>query len=198
VAYQRDGAPLPEADGFARLIVPGDLFAGRYISNVVGVEVKDVGTLPPATERKPSTSFAVTGLVGTPGDVNAARLASMKQSEVPVEVRDAQGVVTGKTVYGGVLLNDFLQAVGLRLDDRRKNDILGVGVLGIGTDGYSSLVVGGEVDPRFGNVPVIIATSRDGKPLSEADGFARLVVPGDIAAGRYVSNLVRLEVVRLD
>jgi hypothetical protein len=32
-------------------------------------------------------------------------------------------------------------------------------------------------------------------PLSDADGFARLVVPGDNANGRYVSNLKSLQVV---
>src|SRR5690349_2948483 len=35
----------------------------------------------------------------------------------------------------------------------------------------------------------------DGAPLG-SDGFARIVVPGDQAGGRYVSNLVSLQVIR--
>lgn len=197
VAYQRDGQRLPEADGFARTIVPGDEAAGRYVSNVNKVEVKDVGTLPPLGDRKSSTSFTLAGQVNNAGEFDLAKLQAMKQSEVTIDGKDAQGNPT-KTVYRGVLLNDFLQTAGLKLDATKKNDILRLGVLAIATDGYSSMVVGGEIDPKFANVPVLIAIARDGQPLSADDGFARVVVPGDIAAGRFVSNLVRLEVVRLD
>jgi DMSO/TMAO reductase YedYZ molybdopterin-dependent catalytic subunit len=197
MAFQRDGQPLPEDDGFARTIVPGDGAAGRYVSNVAKVEVKDVGTLPPAGERGASTSFELSGLVNSPGEFDLAKLQAMKQTDVTVSGKDANGNAVD-VVYSGVLLNDFLQSAGLKLDADRKNDMLRVGVLAIGSDGYSSLVVGGEIDPKFGNVQVLIATAKDGQPLSDDDGFARIVVPGDAAAGRYVSNLVKLEVVRLD
>ncbi len=182
VAYEQDGKPLAERDGPVRVIVPGDVFAGRYVSNVVNVEVRDVGTVAAPGERKPSSTFALAGLVASPSEVTADSLATMPQSEVRVDTRDAQGNVTGSATYRG----------------GRKNDILRVGVLGIATDGYASLVTGGEVDAKYGNIPALIALAKDGAPLSPADGFARIVVPGDVAAGRFVSNLVRMEVVRLD
>jgi hypothetical protein len=34
----------------------------------------------------------------------------------------------------------------------------------------------------------LVADAENGKPLTD-DGFARLVVPGDIKGGRYVSNV---------
>ena len=60
--------PLPEADGFVRLIVPGDVAAGRYISNVVKIEVKD--SLPAQTQgiakpRRASTSPAAVAKAGS-------------------------------------------------------------------------------------------------------------------------------------
>ena len=198
IAYQRDGQPLPDADGFARLIVPGDIAAGRYISNVARIEVKDMGTVPTASDRKGSTAFEVSGLVNTTGSIDAAKLAAIKHSDITVETKDSDGKVTGKSVYGGVLLNDFLTAQGLKLDDKRKNDMIGLGILGIGSDGSSSMIVGGEIDPKFGNLQVLIATTKDGQPLAPSDGFARLVVPGDIATVRFISNLVKIEVLRLD
>src|SRR5262249_14412213 len=118
-------------------------------------------------------------------------LQSMPQTTVTV---DSGGT---KSTYGGVLLNDLLQASGIKLDANKKNDILTKGIVGVGSDGYTSLVVGGEVDPKFGNVQVLVAITKDGQPLGDADGFARIVVPGDIAAGRYVSNLKSIQVVQL-
>jgi hypothetical protein len=58
----------------------------------------------------------------------------------------------------------------------------------------------GELDPRFGGEQVLVAYD---DTLGQLDpgggaGFARMVVPGDIAGGRYVSNLVSIEVVDID
>jgi len=54
----------------------------------------------------------------------------------------------------------------------------------------------GEIAPSFGNQPVLVAYADTAGQLgpSGADGFARMVVPGDQAGGRYVSNLVSLQV----
>ncbi len=197
LAFQRDGQPMPEADGFARLIMPGDIAAGRFISNVAKVEVKDVGTVPASGERKATAALDVSGLVDQGGTFDAAKLGALKQTTVAVETRDASGAVTGKVVYGGVLLNDLLTTTAIKLNDKAKNDILGIGILAIGADGYSSLIVGGEFDPKFANQQILVATSKDGQPLA-ADGFARIIVPGDLGAGRNVSNLAKLEVVRLN
>lgn len=51
----------------------------------------------------------------------------------------------------------------------------------------------GEINPQFGGQQDLIAYSLNGQGLG-ADGLARLVVPGDTFGGRYVSNLVSLEV----
>jgi len=58
-------------------------------------------------------------------------------------------------------------------------------------------VVGGEIDQHFAHNQILVATSENGKPLTSADGFARLIVPGDQAMGRYISNLTELQVVDL-
>jgi hypothetical protein len=51
----------------------------------------------------------------------------------------------------------------------------------------------GELDPGFGNQPDLIAYSADGALLG-SKGFARLVVPNDVKSGRWVSNVLSLEV----
>jgi len=58
-----------------------------------------------------------------------------------------------------------------------------------GTDGYQAVIAWGEIAPGFENKSVLVAYAQDGQPLSQADGMARLVVPGDQRGGRYVNNV---------
>jgi len=103
-------------------------------------------------------------------------------------------VTVGTDVFNGVSFWDLLNTtVGLKTDASVKNDVLGMYVVATGSDGYRSVFSLGELDPLFGNQPDLIAFGMDGSGLG-SDGFARLVVPGDGKHGRYVSNLVSLEV----
>lgn len=164
------------------------------MSNVVKIEVKDAGDPPQMGTRKVSTTFMLGGLVNTPGVYTLDTLKALKQTQATVDEKDAQGNAV-KTTYSGVLLNDLLLSAGLKLDASAKNANLRAGIVAVGSDGYSALIVDGEIDPKFGNVPILVATGKNGQPLADSDGFARLVVPGDNAQGRYVSNLVTLNVV---
>ncbi|MBV8522213.1 MAG: hypothetical protein JOY71_08815, partial [Acetobacteraceae bacterium] len=81
------------------------------------------------------------------------------------------------------------------------NDELRFYVLATGTDGYEAAFSLGELDPAFGGsstAPDLVAYAQINAqgvaaPLGP-DGFARIIVPGDAAGGRYVSNLVSLQV----
>lgn len=181
LAYEEDGKPLPQADGFARLIVPGDAFAGRYVSNVAQVAVTSPGPVPTLGAGTPSSAFYLDGQVMHPAKYDLAALKSLPTAQAGS--------------YSGVLLNDLLNQAGIVLD-KKKNGILRLGVVAVGSDGYSALIVGGEIAPKFGNVQVLVAYSTNGQLLS-SDGFARIVVPGDQAMGRFVSNLTELQVVAL-
>jgi hypothetical protein len=59
---------------------------------------------------------------------------------------------------------------------------------------YAAIVSWGEIDPGFGANNVLVAYEEDGKDLCTTG--PRLVVPGDIKGGRYVSGVVRLQVGR--
>jgi hypothetical protein len=98
--------------------------------------------------------------------------------------------------FTGVSLWTLLTDAGIVTDPTVKNDILNYYVLATGSDGYEAIFSLGELDPMFGGTgaPDLIAYLQDGMPLG-ADGFARVVVPGDNFGGRYVSNLVSLQVI---
>jgi hypothetical protein len=50
----------------------------------------------------------------------------------------------------------------------------------------------GEIAPNFGGKPAIIAYQRDGEELGEQG--LRAVMPGDRRGGRYVHDVVEVEV----
>ena len=100
------------------------------------------------------------------------------------------------TAFTGFSMWDLLNRSGIITNPSVKNDILGKFVIATGSDGYQAVFSLGELSPSFGNQADLVAyANAPGNPLS-TDGFVRLVVPGDSAkAGRYVSNLVSLQVV---
>ena len=194
LAYEQDGKALPTKDGFVRLIVPGDAFAGRYVSNVAKIEVRDAGTLPRLGERTPSSTLYVIGAVKTPSKYDLNALKGLKTTDVTVQGQNGQA----STTYSGVLLTDLLASAGGVQLKASKNDFLRKGIVATGTDGYGCMIVGGEIDPRFAHASILVATSTNGSALPASDGFARLIVPGDQAMGRFVSNLTELQVVDFD
>jgi hypothetical protein len=71
----------------------------------------------------------------------------------------------------------------------------------VGTDGYQTVVSEAEIDPGFGNAPILLAYAEDGAPLAkvpynstEFKGPAQLVVPTDTHGGRYANQICRIKV----
>ena len=96
----------------------------------------------------------------------------------------------------GALLWDLLNnspVNGIVANPNIKNDILHKVVIVTGTDCYQSVFGAGEFDPFFGGSQIMVAYATGGQSLGTA-GFARIVVPGDKAGGRFVSNIANIEV----
>lgn len=96
--------------------------------------------------------------------------------------------------YTGYSLDPLLNssAVGIATDPAVKGDILGKYVVTTGSDGYKAVFSMGELNPAYGGSPtsfIALSETINGieTPLA-ADGFARIVAPGD---GR--GSLLRLE-----
>jgi hypothetical protein len=61
-----------------------------------------------------------------------------------------------------------------------------------GADGYSALIALGEIAPHFAGRQIQLAGQENGAPLPNR--ALRLVVPGDVAGGRWVRDVVRIDV----
>ena len=199
VAYQDAQGMLRHhaEDGQARMVVPGDAAGGRYVSDLVSLKVGEGPDFTPGPGGI-SQAFTLGGAVAHATAFDAAALEQHDPVTLTATYRAGGTPVTD--TYTGVPLWDLLTDAGILTDPAVKNDILSFYVVATGSDGYRAVFSTGELDPRFGGDQVLVAyEDRLGQLGPDGhDGFARLVVPGDMAGGRYVSNLVSIEVVDID
>lgn len=138
-------------------------------------------------------SIELLGAVGTPGPVSVADLQTLPSQTVEVDFESGKG--PQHHAYTGVLLWDVLNQAGILTDEEIKNDSLRFYALVTANDGYQVVISLGEIDPQFGNHPYLLAWDEDGAPLEGESGPLRLVLPGDVHGGRYVSGIVSIEIV---
>jgi hypothetical protein len=191
VAYADTSGPLTSS-GFARTVVPGDNAGGRYVSNLVNLTVGQA----PVPAKGPgglSTQFTLSG-VENPDTYTLSTLQALPAVQVTATYKAGGTPVTD--TYTGVSLWTLLNDAGLITDPTIKNDVLRQYVEAIGSDGYAAIFSLGEIDPMFGGQEDLVAYADTLGQLGPdgEDGFARMVVPGDSAGGRYISNLVALKV----
>jgi len=141
-----------------------------------------------------SSSFMVSGEVTKRAVFDLNDLEQFPPAQQNVTYFAAGSVVT--EAFTGVLLWDLLNnppVNGIVTNPTIKNDILHKVVIVTGTDCYQSVFGAGEFDPFFGGSQIMVAYATGGQSLGSA-GFARIVVPGDKAGGRFVSNIDSIEV----
>lgn len=139
-----------------------------------------------------SGAIDVTGLVQRAGQLTVADLQTLQSERVDVTFES--GGEPQSHTYTGVRLIEVLDYLGLAVDPEARNPLLPMYLVVTANDGYQVVVSGGELDPHFGNVPMLLAWEQDGMPLEGEDGPLRLVVPGDLRGGRYVYGVVSLDV----
>ncbi|MEH1890479.1 MAG: hypothetical protein V7K92_13830 [Nostoc sp.] len=155
-----------------------------------------------------SQSFRLGGEVKNPTTYNLQNLRNLRDAlkkqnppvvtEITVSFQTGSGPRT-ETYYGvplWELINNPKAGGGLKPGNsglNPKNSFLRQYVLVEATDCYGAVVAIGEIQPSFEGKTVLIAFEKkdsNGKVVSLIDeGFARLVVPGDKAGGRYVTNV---------
>src|SRR5262249_7379302 len=149
---------------------------------------------PASARQLPPGSFLVLGKLDHRALLSVAELRALPIPTQTVKVTFLAGQSQEQHVFVGPLLYDLINHFGPQFDPDVKNDRLRFHVSATGSDEYQAIVAWGEFDPGFENKAIILAFSQDGQPLDN-DG-PRLVVPGDIHGGRYVSNVVAVRLER--
>jgi DMSO/TMAO reductase YedYZ molybdopterin-dependent catalytic subunit len=137
-------------------------------------------------------SISIDGAVEHPRSLRLADLKREPATTEAVSLKTGKGLLTGS--YTGVLLWTLLEQSVIKAPAGSKNDVIRHTIVVTGSDGYATALSVAEIDPEFGDDRAIIAYAKDGQPLSDARGFARLILPGDKAAGRAISGVASITV----
>lgn len=172
--------------------------AGEFIDYVLSDEGQSVlvkwGFISASIPVQPATiSLPSDGKLSVNGQVlNSLSLSidDIKQNfaSQTADITYLSGTDPFKASFKGAKLWDILSAAQPNFNADVKNDRLSTFIVATGSDGYQAVIAWGEIDPEFGNQPILVAYEQDGKTLD----VLRLVVPGDDHGGRYVSGLVNL------
>lgn len=146
-------------------------------------QLAQAGAVVPATPA----AVDISGAVERPMSLTLDDLRKLPASSESVFFHTGHGGV--RAAFTGVSLWTLFDKVGLKTDPKIRNEGLHKLVVAKGADGYYAVIALAELDPEFAGQQAIVAYEQDGKPL----GGARLVMPGDKAGGRYVVNVVSIE-----
>jgi|SRR5579875_1149170 len=136
----------------------------------------------------------LSGAINEPGPLEWGRLRSLPEHSATVLLRCSTcDHKDERHDFTGVRLLDLLAPIlGYPADDSRR---LRLSVVVSATDGYAATIAWGEIDPNFGNQPVMLAWHRDGAALPAGYGPLQLVVPGDEHSGRCVHGIAFIVVI---
>ena len=137
-------------------------------------------------------SIRIAGAVEHPATWRLADLKRQPATTETVSLKTGKGVLSGS--YTGVALWTLLQQAAIKSPPGSKNDVLRHTLVVTSSDGYTAVLSAAEIDPEFGDDRAIIAYAKDGQPLSDARGFARLILPADKSAGRAISGVASITV----
>jgi DMSO/TMAO reductase YedYZ molybdopterin-dependent catalytic subunit len=194
LAYEREDAPRPPT-----LLVATDIHDGRTMANVseirvvrVNVELLAYDDQEKKKVRPPSTEFTLMDHAGkiqrkiTPVDLKALPMIHIPAAVMIGDCEGFHGIHDLDGVPLATLLKKFLTIP----DPAPYNRY----VLIASDDGYCATYSFGELfNSRMGD-QVVIATIKDGKPLSPTDGFAMSVTGEDSTGGRSVKRIKIIEV----
>lgn len=180
VAYQKNGTLLADPT----LVVPKDPTGTRNVVSLANLTVTGVPR-PPVGPGGISSQLTLSG-VGTGGTFDLAGLQALPGTMAEDVTFFNGNTPNGPRDYTGVNLWDLLSDAGI-------GDPLTNYLLATGSDGYEVFFSLAELDPTLGGPNALVAYAVDGGSLGNS-GFARIVMPGDFRGGRYVSNLVSLQV----
>jgi DMSO/TMAO reductase YedYZ molybdopterin-dependent catalytic subunit len=104
----------------------------------------------------------------------------------------------GRAIYEGGPLAEILRRAGVSigrapLQGRTPTSL----VIAASPDGFRAVFTLAELDPSSSDRRVLVAHTRDGRPLGP-EGPLRIIAPGDKYPARSVRNVVRLTVVGID
>lgn len=144
-------------------------------------------SLPAVAQYAGPLKAELAGIGSRPIVLTPDALAALAPVEMDVTFQTSKGPSTGR--YKGVLFWDVLEA-NKAFEGMEHNAELAKTFVVTASDDYVIAFSVGEIHPDFGNTPMMLADSVDGKPF---EGGFRIIVPGDTRGARNVRDVVSIE-----
>jgi hypothetical protein len=123
-------------------------------------------------------------------DLTAKDLAKFTRREIKAKAHDEKDAV-----YSGYNLSDILLSAGAKIGKgEMRGKELAAYVLVEAADGYKATFSIAEISPDFTDKIILLADTRDGKPLDAAQGFWQIIVPDEKKHGRWVRQVIALKI----
>lgn len=103
-----------------------------------------------------------------------------------------------EATWTGVPLYQVLQHAGMSFGDSLRGPALAQYVVITATDGYKAVFALPELDPRSTDDPVLLCETMNDAPLPADLGPLRMVVPKEKRHFRWVRNVVRIELRKVE
>lgn len=140
--------------------------------------------------RQSAAVLTVRGISAVDVTLTAADIASLPHHAA--KVTDAGG---NESTYEGASLSDVMKRAGFDFQSDRHGRGLTRYLLVEAADKYRVVVALPEFDPDFTDRLILVASTRDGKPLSAEEGPLRIIAPDDKRPARWVRQVRLLTVV---
>ena len=141
------------------------------------------------TGQQSKIELTVGGAVEKPSKLGAEDIAKLPRKTV--RAKDHGGV---ESTFEGVALIEFLKLAGVPLGEKLRGKAISNYLVVDASDGYRAVFAIPELDPAFTDQVVLLADRRDGKPLSDAEGPLRIIVPHEKRPTRWVRQVTSLTV----
>lgn len=144
------------------------------------------------TARAQSTGAP--SIVITGDGLKEMTLTAQDLRRLPQVALKAKGHDSREHEYAGVEIYEILKLAGAPLGPKLRGGNLAMYVLITAADNYQVVYALPELDHEFTPDVVLLATAEDGKPLPDGDGPFRLVNPADRKHARWVRQVSRIEI----
>ena len=101
------------------------------------------------------------------------------------------------SMYSGVPLKELLEQVGMVFSPERKQANLGSIVVVESVDAPSAVFAMAEFDSALTDKRILLADSKDGKPLAVPEGPFRIIVPEEKEPARWVKQVWAIYIVQI-
>jgi DMSO/TMAO reductase YedYZ molybdopterin-dependent catalytic subunit len=144
---------------------------------------------PPAPPASGSPILEVAG-AATPLKLTPELLHRLPRRQISVPATEHGSAAA----FEGVRLRDLLSEAGVPAGEAVHGKYLSWIVVVDAADGYRAVFALAELDPGFTDRLVILADTRDGKPLPAAEGPLRLILPDEKRPARWVRQVMHITV----